>query len=416
MPGNFLLQQAMDELGFTQDGLAKAVNAALKEAGERDSVGERTVRTWLTGKSRWPHRAKRGALQAVFGRSAEELGFIPPSNPETPEDDVHRRRFCTAASGTAVGVAAPFLAARPAVGATDVLRARKGLDTLTALDQTRGGHAALESAALAGAQETLSLQKRAATQRIRQRLLTVAADYTAAAAWSCVDARQLDRAQDHLNEALRLAGMAQDATAQMRVWNSTAMLATQRREYGEAAAAAQAAQATSITRRDPMFGSLAHARAAVAHAFRGDWQAALRSLGYAEEALAKATHQPRPGWVAFYGPAELQALAAIVHDQIGAPAEAEAASFRALAALPTQYRRNRAMATTHLALAQLHQGEVDQGCATTADAFDLMSGTPLPGRLRVALGDFHRDLLTIAPTATATREWEERYRSEWSTA
>lgn len=406
----------MDELGFTQDGLAEAVNAALRKAGERDSVGERTVRTWLTGKTRWPRSAKRNALQAVFGLRADQLGFTPPPEPESPEDDVHRRRFCTAASATVVGVAAPLLAARPAVGATDVLRARRGLDSLTALDQTRGGHAALERAALAGARETLDLQQRAATQRIRQRLFTVAADYTASAAWSCVDAGQLDRAQEHLNEALRLAGMAQDTTAQMRVWNSTALLATQRRGYGEAVAAARAAQATPITRRDPMFGSLAHARTAIAHANRGDRQAALRSLGYAEDALAKATQQPRPGWVAFYGPAELQALAAIVHDRIGAPAEAEAASFRALAALPEQYRRNRAMAIAYLALAQLHQGEIDQGCATTASAFTLMAGTPLPGRLRSILGDFHRDLLTIAPTATAAREWEDRYRSEWSTA
>ncbi len=413
MPENFLLQQAMDELGFTQGELAEAVNTELSAAGERDSFGERTVRTWLTGKTRWPHRAKRTALEAVFGRSAEQLGFTPPEPP--PEDDVHRRSFCTATSGTAAALTVPLLAARPAVGTSDVRRARKGLDTLTTLDQSRGGHTGLEKAALAGARETLALQKRAATQRIRQRLFSVAADYTAAAAWSCIDDRQLDRAQEHLNEALQLAGLAQDATAQMQVWNLTAILAQQRREFGEAVAAAQAAQATAITRRDPLFGSLTHARTAVAHANRGDQQAAFRSLGYAEDALTKATHQPRPGWVAFYGPAELNALASIVHDRLGAPVEAEAASHQALAALPQQYRRNRAMATARLALAQLHQGEIDRACATTADMFALMAGHPLPGRLRVVLGDFHRDLLTLAPSALVAREWGDRYRSEWST-
>ncbi|MFD7102214.1 XRE family transcriptional regulator [Streptomyces celluloflavus] len=413
MTGNFGLKAKMDEAGFTQRELVDAVNGKLREAGEHPTVGDRTVRTWLTGKSCWPHPAKRRALEAVFGCTAEELGFIRPIAERT-EEDVHRRKFCGAVTGAAVAV--PLPAARRAVGSSDVLRARKGLENLTSLDQARGGHAALEKVALAGARDTLELQQRAATQRIRQRLFSVAADYTAAAAWSCVDAWQLDRAQQHLNEALRLAGMAQDITAQMRVWNATALLAHQRREYGEAVAAAQAAQATSITRRDPFFGSLAHARAAVGHANCDDRQSALRSLGHAEDALAKADERPRPGWVAFYGPAELHALAAILHDRVGSPAEAEAASYRALSALPEKYRRNRAMTIVRLALAQLHQGDIDRGCATTADAFALMVGHPLPGRLRVVLGDFHRDLLTLAPTAAVTREWGDRYRSEWSPA
>ncbi len=37
-----------------------------------------------------------------------------------------------------------------------------------------------------------------ASQTIRQRLFGVAADYTTAAAWSCIDARQLDPARSHV--------------------------------------------------------------------------------------------------------------------------------------------------------------------------------------------------------------------------
>ncbi|MGW0992202.1 hypothetical protein ACWD5V_02600 [Streptomyces sp. NPDC002523] len=290
------------------------------------------------------------------------------------------------------------------------------MDNLTALDQRRGGHAALERDALDGAAEAVGLQGKAASQTIRQRLFSVAADYTAMAAWSCIDARQLDRARAHLGDALRLAGMAQDPVAQMRVWNATAMLAHQLGNVGEGIAAAQAAQATAITRRDPLFGSLAHARTALGHAERGDRQAAIRSIGYAEEALVKAQKRPRPGWIAFYGIAELHALTGIVHNHLGQPAEAEAASYRALAAFPAEYRRNRAMATAHLALAQLHQGDAEQACSTTEETFDLMTGSPLPGRLRVLLGDFYRGLLTLAPSTKVAREWADRYRSEWSPA
>lgn len=407
----------MEEHGLKQGMLADKVNDELTSAGFEGTVGDRTVRNWRTGRTRWPHQRQRDALTAVFGCTPECLGFYPPDMPAPPPEDpdVIRRSFCTATVGTAAAVV-PFIAAPSAVGSSDVIRLRSGMDALTALDQSRGGHAALERAALAGAAEAVGLQGKAASQTIRQRLFSIAANYTATAAWSCVDARQFDRARTHLNEALRLAGMAQDPMAQMRVWNSTAILAHQRGDHGESLAAAQAAQTTAVTRRDPLFGSLAHARAAVGHAQSGDGQAAIRSLGYAEEALGKAELQPRPGWVAFYGTAELYALAAIVREQLGEPGEAEAASHRALAALPKEYRRNRAMTTVHLAVAQLHQGDAEQACATTEDVFRLMTGSRLPGRLRVLLGDFYRDLLTLAPSSLVAREWGDRYRSEWSTA
>ncbi|MEU7639889.1 MULTISPECIES: helix-turn-helix domain-containing protein [unclassified Streptomyces] len=415
MTGNSRLKGAMKQLGLTQRELAKALNAHLRAAGEYDTVSERTVRTWLTGKSAWPRKAKRRALEGVFRCPVEELGFTPPASNARPKEDssVFRRTFVTSTFGAA---ASPLLGSRQStVGASDVARLRAGLDSLTALDDRRGGHSELEEAALDGARKAVELQKGSASQRIRLRLFSLAASYSAAAAWSCIDLRQLDRAQVHLNEALRLAGMAQDSTAQVQVWNATAMLAHQRRDHGGAVAAAQAAQALSATRRDPMVASLAHARTALGHSNLRDGTAALRSLRYAESALSKAHPEPRPAWLQFYGAAELHALTAIVLDRLGEHAAAEAASYRALSALPDHFRRNRALATTRLALAQLHQGEVEQGCATTEQVFALMAGAPLPARMRSLLGDFYRDLLTLAPNAATARAWGDRYRSEWST-
>ncbi|GHH81356.1 hypothetical protein GCM10018793_38510 [Streptomyces sulfonofaciens] len=72
------------------------------------------------------------------------------------------------------------------------------------------------------------------------------------------------------------------------------------------------------------------------------------------------------------------------------------------------------MATARLALSQPHQGDVDQACPTAAGSFDLMTGQPLPGRLRSVLGDYYRGLSTIAPHSPVAREWRERYRTEWS--
>ncbi|MER5778441.1 hypothetical protein ABT144_29975 [Streptomyces sp. NPDC002039] len=128
--------------------------------------------------------------------------------------------------------------------------------------------------------------------------------------------------------------MAKDSEAATRVWNSTAMLAHQRGRHTDAVAAAQAALSTTACRRDPLYAFLALARTAVGHANRRARQPALRSLGHAGEALAKARDEARPSWIAFYGPAELHALTTIVRDRLGDAAESEAASHRALSVLP----------------------------------------------------------------------------------
>lgn len=427
---NDALAAWMAEREMSAGELSDAVNGAIKElAGKPGSTSDRTVFRWLSGENQWPHERQRKALESVTGRTATALGFVPrgkrqsvPTPPAPPEDpSVHRRRFCGAATGTAAAVAVPLITApssRPSrVGTADVVRLRDHVENLVQLDAVRGGHTALERAALTGARECVDLQKRSTTHRIRQRLFSVAADFTATAAWSLIDAGQLDDAGTHLDRALTLAGMAQDPDMTMQVWNLRAMLSRQRQDYAEAIAAAQAAQATTIARRSPLHASLAHARTAIGLAHSGDHRAALRSVGRAEDALTKANPAtPRPSWIAFYGPAELFSLTAIVRDVVGHPAEAEAASYRALAALPTTYRRNRANTTARLALAQLHQGDVEQACATSSDAFSIMTGDPLPGRMRQLIGDFQRDLFTLAPSPHVAHEWTDRYRNEWSTA
>ncbi|MER6616295.1 XRE family transcriptional regulator [Streptomyces xantholiticus] len=408
MTENFRLRAAMDQAGYTQAELVEALNKSLTAAGHRGTISDRTVRYWLTGKSGWPQQRQRDALEAIFGCPAVELGFIPP------EGTLLRRTFL--ASTTMAGASLPFTPRSTGrVGTSEVAGLRASLESLTGLDDKRGGHTELERAALAGAADCLNKQDRASSQRIRQRLLSLASDFTATAAWSSVDARQLDRADAQLKEALYLARMANDSATEMRVWNSLAMLAHQRKEHGQAVDAGYAAQATSITRRDRLFASLAHARTAVGHANRGDRQAALRSLGFAEDMMGKVDPEmSRPPWIAFYGPAELYALGAIVRHRLGDAAEAEAVSHRALAVLPQKFRRNRALATARLAIAQLHQGDSEQACDTAARVFDLMADAPLPGRMRSLIGDFYRDLLTLAPDAAVAREWGDQYRDQWS--
>jgi len=408
---------------MSRSELADAVNAAIGQlTGRLGNTSERTVFRWLSGENAWPQERQRLALETVTGHTITALGFVPRGKrtaaPAPPPEDppVHRRRLIGAAAAAS---AAPLLAAstRPTrVGTSDVVRLRDNMETLIELDAERGGHNALERASLAGATEALDLQRKAATQRIRQRLYALASDFVATAAWSCVDDGRLDTASHHLDRALTLAGLAQDADMTMQAYNLRAMLARQRKDYGEAVAAAQAALTSRAARRSRFHASLAHARTAIGLAHSREHRAALRSIGRAETALEGVDlTEPRPTWISFYGPAELYSITAIVTDIVGRPAEAEAASYRALAALPTTYRRNRAHVTARLALAQLHQGDVEQAVSTSADVFGIMDGDPLQGRLRQLLGDFQRDLITHAPPRIAN-EWTDRYRTEWSTA
>jgi transcriptional regulator with XRE-family HTH domain len=417
MGANAILKSRMDELGLTQDELAARMNAALAEiTGRPGDVSARTIRNLLNGASRRPIGRTCAALERVFDCPVEDLGFSAPSTMHHPQEDpVRRRAFLTSATGTAA-TAVPLVAQRRAVGMSDVARAAAGMNALVEADDRQGGHAELERAAVQGRASVLELQQRNAGERVRRSLYALAAEYTTIAAWSCIDARNLDQAQRYLNESATYAGLSQDGPTEMRVWINLSMLAYQRRNWPEALAAAQAAQASSAARRDPFFDSLGRVRVALAYAALTDGRVALRALGSAQDAFMKAPENERPRWTAFYGQAELDHLAAVVHYNSGSHAHAEAMAHRALARIPTVFRRNRALATAQLALAQLHQGEAEQATATAADVFTMMNGDCMPGRMRTLIGDFHRGLFVLAPSASYARDWADRMRVEWSRA
>ncbi|MFC5904480.1 XRE family transcriptional regulator [Streptomyces zhihengii] len=290
------------------------------------------------------------------------------------------------------------------------------MNELVEADDRRGGHTSLETAALEGRAKVLELQQRNASERVRRALYALAAEYTTIAAWSCIDLRDLDTAQMHLHESTTYAGLSQDPPTGMRVWVNMAMLAYQRKNGSEQLAAAQAANASRAARRDPFFGSIGRVRLALAHSMLGDSRAAKRSLAAAQESLGKADEDERPRWTAFYGASELNHLAAIILNHNGESAEAEAMAHRSLAQISPEFQRNRGLATCQLALAQLRQGELEQATTTAATVFTIMDGAPLPGRMRTLIGDFHRDLFRLAPSATYARDWADRMRDEWSRA
>jgi len=164
----------MSEADFTQDELADSLNARLRLRGYEGTVSDRTVRHWLTGKTRWPHPRQREALEAVFGCPAEELGFARQagrSNPTTePEQPVRRRDFLLRYHWHDAAVVAPFTAGRP-WWASRMWRGCARVWTSWWLRMPPGAATRARSRRRwLVPLRPIDLQERAASQRIRQRL------------------------------------------------------------------------------------------------------------------------------------------------------------------------------------------------------------------------------------------------------
>jgi hypothetical protein len=399
----------MDQAGFTQVELAEAVNAELRQAGHEGSVSERTVRYWLTGKTACPYWKQRAALEAVFGCTIEQLGFTPSDQRKRPalpqEDPLRRRTFLTASTGTAL--AAGYT--RRTIGTPDVHRLREHLAELWLLDDQEGGGPELEKRALRLCSYTEELQQNGnATSRIRSRLYALAATFTATAMWAAVDSRCLDRAQRHMEKAITLAGLSGDGQVQHQIWRVASALASQRGRWADAVAASEAAMATSVHRRDPLYASLSHVRLAVSLPGTGDFARTLRALDRAETAFDRADLGLwRPASMGFYNRSELEGLTGIAYLRIGQPGKAEFHLHRCLAALRPDQHRNRALYSAHVAFAQLEQLEAEQACTTAARVIPPRGSTE-SGRIPHLLTTFTERLNRLAADAPVTREWNAR--------
>ncbi|MGW1039512.1 hypothetical protein [Streptomyces sp. NPDC002547] len=416
MTGNPHLAARLEKTGLTQADLADRLNKRIGTlTGQPGRLTDRHVRNWLTGKTRWPQRRQRVVLEEEFGTTAEELGFVPPAGRERApsEDPVRRRTFTNA---TASLTAAAFLPAVPSngstrVGMSDADRLERNFADLVQADNQGGAGIRLETRALAHAQHALDLQAVGqASARVRRRLYYLAAAFTGTALWAAVEAQEPERAQGHLNKAMRLAGMAGSSEMQMRLWGHAALLSFQQQQMHDALAAAEAGRRSSVCRQDALFRSLASARLAGILSAVGEDAAALRTLAHAEKAYERADHgEQRPAWMSFFDCAELDGLGALVMARLGRHAESEARLHRTLTSLRPEFRRNRTYYTIHLALAQLAQGEADQAVATVLPLLPEKGEAPLAGRNGKLLRQFDRGLGQLAPGAGFVIEWQSRF-------
>lgn len=402
-----------------QQELAEALNQRIASfSGSHGTLQDRHVRNWLTGKTRWPQTRQRRALEEEFGCDLAELGFQKPPPRSAAlvrlasvEESVKRRRFTTSAAAIAATAALPDTASAstPRIGMSDVERLREAFTQVLAANNVHGGNSQLESRALTFARHVTELQTTAvASQRVRQELYYLAAAFTGSAFWAAREARAPGRAQRYLDRAFRLGGMSGKPDIQLMLYGHAAFLSSDLGHVHDALAAEQAAKASPLCRRDPLYRSLTAARIACSQAQLGEHTQARRSLEVAARAFDQADPgAPRAAWVGFFDRSELEGLSGLAMAHLGMHDQAEAHFHRTLAHLRPEYQRNRKYYSSHLALAQLRQGDVDQAYATASSVLP-DDGGPLPtGRQRKLLTKFQRELaLTDTPAATS---WADRF-------
>lgn len=418
---NVVLEAWMAEHGHSSRSLAEAINAEVgRLTGRHGGYDDASVRALKAGRIRWPNAVTRKALEALSGRSALALGFVPRSRtplPGGPQEDVDMKRRTVALGGVAAAVAAaaPSSASRR-IGMSDVRRIQGKFSEIIASDHRYGGKLVIQQRAAELADEALALQNAgSATQRVRSHLYAAAAAFRSSAMWAAIDGRRYFEAQTHMREAQALAEMSGDQAIKFRIWSHGGAMYRHLGRHGDALAANQVARSLHIVRRDPLFASLGLARQAAIHGLAQEGTNVRRALDQAREALLRADlGADRPVWLtAFYDEAELDSLALNAFLSLGDFPSAEKHGHRCLAQLRPSMQRSRAITTTRLAHSQLGQGEPDAAVAT-AMKVSLSAATEHPRVSRMIM-EFGAALRATAPKSSAARTWTD-YTATWRTA
>ncbi|MGW2089111.1 hypothetical protein [Streptomyces sp. NPDC001880] len=257
---NTQLEAAMVEYGFTHQGLADEINRItgriFGESHPRKCT-DRHVRRWVSGEVRWPWTRYLHALEQLFDRPAQALGFLPrgrnsanlPAPPRSPaptkEAPVRRRRFITATVALALNIDETPVSGRMSM--SDVDRARERIDRLDAHFSAIGGQPLLTVATAYLDRLTTAADHCTYGPRVEQALHTAIASLCSSAGWAADDAGDLDATHLWRTTALQRAILGTSHQAQARAWSDLAIHARRGGHHREALRISQ----TALTLLEP---------------------------------------------------------------------------------------------------------------------------------------------------------------------
>ncbi|MFF2941211.1 Tat pathway signal protein [Streptomyces niveus] len=431
---NAALAALLREASWSQPQAAAALARVAAESGvqELETVSRSHIAMWVQGtrpsgrarhilRETLSRRLRRPLTLADIGLEEEPTGTTDSGSDwsvdpltvlaELGSDDLdmHRRNLLATTAYSAVGLALPtgaWWAAAPAAAArrtavsprlvaqADTEDIRDLTAFYSARDQQRGG--ASGRSALAGHlrdEAVPLLGSRFRTEQHRWDTYSAVAEMTYLAGWMAFDASEHRTAQRYLTLAARIAAEAGDGPLGGHILRALAHQAVDLGHPRRALALADASMSRDrygqASHREKALLAIVHARA---HAADGDRPGTLAAISRAERDLARSDNDEAPGRVGFFQEASLAHETACALRDIGQPLDAEIHFQRSVATRrQKQYARTYSVTLGYLGAVQVHQGRLDEACATWAQALDAMTGVQ-SGRARDVIVRMRSDL------------------------
>jgi hypothetical protein len=248
------------------------------------------------------------------------------------------------------------------VGLTDVDEIRVMRRNLKAIDDARGGGAALPTAVKYLRREVAPLLRGRFTDPIGRALFSATADFTLGVGWMAYDAGRPGLAQRYMTQALRMSHAANDRAFGGRVLAAMSHQALHLGDVRHGIDLASAARTGTERAVTPTVSAMLAAMEACAHASHGDARRCLKALSDAERALGQSDPAEDPAWVDFDEGGLAGHFARSFRD-LNRPGEAERFATRSIDMCHPRHLRTRMQRYAILATAHVQQGDLEGACA-----------------------------------------------------
>jgi hypothetical protein len=248
------------------------------------------------------------------------------------------------------------------VGLTDVDGVRSMRLNLKAIDDARGGGAALPLAVTYLRREVAPLLHGRFTDPIGRSLFSATAEFTLGVGWMAYDAGRHELAQRYMTQALRMSHAANDRAFGGRIlaaMSHHSLYLGAVRHGIDLASAARTGSEGAVT---PTVTAMLAAMEACAHAARSDTARCLKALSEAERALGRSNPAEDPAWVDF-DEGGLAGHTARSFRDLNRPREAERFARRSIEVCHPRHIRTRMQRYAILATTHVQQGDLEGACA-----------------------------------------------------
>jgi ATP/maltotriose-dependent transcriptional regulator MalT len=233
---------------------------------------------------------------------------------------------------------------------------------LKAIDDARGGGAALPTAVKYLRREVAPLLRGRFTDPIGRALFSATADFTLGVGWMAYDAGRHGLAQRSMTQALRMSHAANDRAFGGRVLAAMSHQALHLGDVRHGIDLASAARTGTEGAITPTVSAMLAAMQACAHASHGDARRCLKALTDAERALSQSNPAEDPAWVDFDEGGLAGHFARSFRD-LNRPIEAERFATRSIDICHPRHLRTRMQRYAILATAHVQQGDLEGACA-----------------------------------------------------